>query len=240
MSSAIEIGPGDRFFVLTGAGVSAESGLPTFRDNDGLWNGCRVEEVATPEAWSQDAERVWRFYAMRRNDALHSEPNPAHTALARLEAELGDRLFLCTQNVDDLHERAGSKRVIHMHGELFRSRCERECGREDFADWGIYEVAAAIPRCQCGGRIRPHIVWFGEMPLAMDEILNQLDRCTAFLVAGSSGTVHPAASFAQWARNRGVPAYYVGPERPLNADLFTEIFLSKAGETLPSLFRVLR
>lgn len=240
MSSAIEIGPDDRLFVLTGAGVSAESGLPTFRDNNGLWNGYRIEEVATPEAWHEDAERVWRFYSMRRSDALQSKPNPAHSALARLEEELGERFFLCTQNVDDLHERAGSKRAIHMHGELFRSRCERDCGRGDFADQGIYESASEIPRCECGGRIRPHIVWFGEMPLFMDEIMSQLDRCTVLLVAGSSGTVHPAASFAQWARRRGVRTYYVGPERPLNASLFTEIILSKAGEALPDLFEMQR
>ena len=236
MSSPIEIGPEDRLFVLTGAGVSAESGLPTFRDNNGLWNGYRVEEVATPEAWGEDAERVWRFYSMRRRDALQCEPNPAHTAFARLEQELGERFFLCTQNVDNLHERAGSTRVIHMHGELFRSRCERDCGRGDFADQGIYESANQIPRCECGSRIRPHIVWFGEMPLAMDEILAQLDQCTMLLVAGSSGTVHPAASFAQWARRRGVRTYYVGPEPPLNASLFTEIILAKAGEALPDLF----
>jgi NAD-dependent deacetylase len=238
MRNKIEIGPEDRVFVLTGAGVSAESGLPTFRDNNGLWNGYRVEEVATPEAWQEDAERVWRFYSMRRKDGLQSEPNPAHIALAHLEEQLGDRLFLCTQNVDDLHERAGSKRVLHMHGELFRSRCSRECGREDFADQGIYETASAIPRCECGGRIRPHIVWFGEMPLSMDLILNELDRCTVLLVAGSSGTVHPAASFAQWAQRRGVRTYYVGPEKPVNADLFTEIVLAKAGEALPTLFDI--
>lgn len=236
MPSPIEIGPEDRLFVLTGAGVSAESGLPTFRDNNGLWNGYRVEEVATPEAWSEDAERVWRFYSMRRRDALQCEPNPAHTAFARLEQELGERFFLCTQNVDNLHERAGSARVIHMHGELFRSRCERDCGRGDFADQGIYESVNQIPGCECGGRIRPHIVWFGEMPLAMNEILAQLDQCTMLLVAGSSGTVHPAASFAQWARRRGVRTYYVGPEPPLNASLFTEIILAKAGEALPDLF----
>jgi len=238
MSAQIEIGPEDRLFVLTGAGVSAESGLPTFRDNDGLWNGYRIEEVATPEAWSEDAARVWRFYSMRRKDAVEAQPNPAHLALARLEEQLGDRFYLCTQNVDNLHERAGSKRVMHMHGELFRSRCERDCGRGDFADEGIYETAGQIPRCACGGRIRPHIVWFGEVPLAMDEILAELDRCTVLLVAGSSGTVHPAASFVQWARRRGVRTVYVGPEHPLNADRFSEIVLGKAGEALPELFHV--
>ena len=238
MSAQIEIGPEDRLFVLTGAGVSAESGLPTFRDNDGLWNGYRIEEVATPEAWSEDAARVWRFYSMRRKDAVEAQPNPAHLALAKLEEQLGHRFYLCTQNVDNLHERAGSKRVLHMHGELFRSRCERDCGRGDFADEGIYETAGQIPHCACGGRIRPHIVWFGEVPLAMNAILAELDRCTVLLVAGSSGTVHPAASFVQWARRRGVRTVYVGPEHPLNADRFSEIVLGKAGEALPTLFRL--
>jgi NAD-dependent deacetylase len=235
---AIHLGPEDRLFVLTGAGVSAESGLATFRDSGGLWSGYRVEQVATPQAWQEDAGRVWNFYSMRRREAARAEPNPSHYALAALEEQLGDRLFLCTQNVDDLHERAGSRRVTHMHGQLFRSRCERECGRGDYADTGVYATPEEIPRCPCGGRIRPHIVWFGEMPLYMDEILAQLERCTALLVAGSSGTVHPAASFGQWARRRGVPTYYVGPERPTNASLFTEIILEKSGAALPSLFRV--
>jgi NAD-dependent deacetylase len=235
MHTRIEISPQDRLFVLTGAGVSAESGLPTFRDNNGLWSGYRVEDVATPEAWHEDAERVWRFYSMRRRDAQRATPNPAHTALASLEEQLGERLYLCTQNVDNLHERAGSRRVVHMHGELFRSRCERDCGRGDFADDGIYESLNQIPRCECGGRIRPHIVWFGEMPLSMDEILDQIDHCTVLLVAGSSGSVYPAASFVQWAWRRKVRTYYVGPEKPLNADVFTKLVLAKAGEILPGL-----
>ena len=238
MQQPIEIGPADRVFVLTGAGVSAESGLPTFRDNNGLWNGYRVEEVATPEAWAEDAGRVWRFYSMRRRDGLRCEPNPAHHALAELERELGERFFLCTQNVDPLHERAGSKRLIHMHGELFRSRCERECGRGDFADERIYESETDIPRCACGGRIRPHIVWFGEIPMEMDRIFEELDRCTMLTVVGSSGTVYPAASFVQWARRSGARSIYVGPERPLNAAMFTDVVLGKAGEVLPGLLRV--
>jgi NAD-dependent deacetylase len=236
--ATIEIGPRDRLFVLTGAGVSAESGLPTFRDSNGLWNGYRVEEVATVEAWAADAEKVWRFYSMRRRDALTCEPNPAHYALAELESELGDRLFLCTQNVDPLHERAGSKRLLHMHGELFRSRCEADCGRPDFLDDGIYETTAEIPRCECGARIRPHIVWFGEIPLEMDRIYTELDLCTMLAVIGSSGTVYPAAGFSEWARRGGARTIYIGPERPLNAVMFSDVVLGKAGEVLPGLFRV--
>lgn len=240
MRTPIEIGPKDRLFVLTGAGVSAESGLPTFRDNNGLWNGYRVEEVATPEAWAEDAEKVWRFYAMRRRDALACQPNPAHHALVELERDLGDRFFLCTQNVDPLHELAGSKRLLHMHGELFRSRCEHDCGRPDFADDGIYESETDIPRCECGARIRPHIVWFGEIPLETDRIYAEIDRCTVLMVVGSSGTVHPAASFVQWARRSGARTVYVGPEEPLNAAMFTDIVLGKAGEVLPGLIHVSR
>jgi len=238
MNGTIEIASDDRVFVLTGAGVSAESGLPTFRDNNGLWNGYRVEDVATPEAWADDAQRVWRFYAMRRRDASNCKPNAAHVALAELERNLGERFLLCTQNVDPLHERAGSKRIIHMHGELFRSRCEDDCGRPDFADDGVYESEAEIPHCDCGARIRPHIVWFGEIPLEMDRIFAELDRCTMFMVVGSSGTVHPAASFAQWARRSGGRTVYVGPDRPLNAAMFTDIVLGKAGDVLPGIFRV--
>src|SRR6201985_325103 len=122
----------DHLFVLTGAGISAESGLATFRGSGGLWNGYRVEDVATPEAWEADPELVWRFYSMRRRDALAAQPNAAHAALAHIEQKLGDRFYLCTQNVDDLHERAGSQRIHHMHGTLFQSRCVR-CG-EPFAD----------------------------------------------------------------------------------------------------------
>src|SRR5579864_5877217 len=139
----ISISPTDRVFVLTGAGISAESGLPTFRASDGLWAGHRIEEVCTPEALEADPWLVWQFYSMRRADCAKAQPNPAHIALAELESKLGDRFFLCTQNVDDLHERAGSTRLVHMHGELFRSRCE-DCDRPSFEDRGTSEE---IARC---------------------------------------------------------------------------------------------
>jgi NAD-dependent deacetylase len=141
MTQKLEIGPQERIFVLTGAGISAESGLLTFRDSDGLWSGYRIEEVATPEAWEANPELVWKFYSMRRRDAIKAAPNPAHHALARLESHMGDRLFLCTQNVDDLHERAGSRNLVHMHGELFSSRCEAGCGEPVFTDRNLYESA---------------------------------------------------------------------------------------------------
>jgi NAD-dependent deacetylase len=192
--------------------------------------------VASPDGWAQDAGVVWRFYSERRAQAAQCAPNPAHVALAKLEEALGDRLFLCTQNVDPLHERAGSRRVHHMHGELFRSRCER-CDAADFVDAATYSSVAAIPRCACGGRLRPHIVWFGEMPLGLDVIANELDRCDLFVTVGSSGAVYPAAGFARQIRSRkGVRAVYVGPEEPDNAGSFDECRLGKAGQVVPGLF----
>ncbi len=237
----IPISNRDRVFVLTGAGISAESGIPTFRDANGLWHGYRIEEVASPEAWERDAAMVWEFYSMRRRGAAPCQPNAAHLALANLERLLGERFFLCTQNVDDLHERAGSHRMVHMHGELFKSRCE-SCDLEPFSDRNTYESREAIARCpRCGARIRPHIVWFGEIPLEMDRITRELDRCTVLLVVGTSGVVQPAASFIHWVNDRytaggdPVRTYYVGPEHPANASAFTKVFEGKAGELLPSL-----
>src|SRR6185312_7196522 len=145
----LRLGPKTRVFVLTGAGISAESGIATFRDANGLWERYRFEEVASPEGWAADAALVWRFYAQRRAQAAGCQPNPAHAALASLERSLGDRLFLCTQNVDDLHEQAGHGRVTHMHGELMKSRCEA-CSAPPFADATAH---AAIPRCACGARV---------------------------------------------------------------------------------------
>ena len=138
MTQTISIGAEDRGFVLTGAGISAESGLPTFRASDGLWAGHRVEDVCTPEAWERHPALVWEFYSQRRAQGADAEPNPAHFALAELEKRLGERFFLCTQNVDDLHERAGSARLVHMHGELAKSRCGDECGEPPVTDRTVY------------------------------------------------------------------------------------------------------
>lgn len=244
LKQKIAIGASDSVFVLTGAGISAESGLPTFRDSDGLWAGHRVEDVCTPEAWDRSPEVVWKFYSDRRKGAAAASPNPAHTALAKLESRIGDRFCLCTQNVDDLHERAGSTRLHHMHGELFKSRCEQDCGAKPFADRREYQSMGEIPHCACGSRIRPHIVWFGEVPLGMDHIAAEIDRCTVLLVIGSSGVVYPAANFVHWANQRSlngvtkVRTYYIGPEKPANADAFTQVVLGKAGQVLPDLFAV--
>jgi NAD-dependent deacetylase len=230
----MELSAKDRLFVLTGAGISAESGLATFRGSGGLWNGYRVEEVATPEAWYANPELVWQFYSMRRRDAMKAHPNAGHIALAAIEEKLDERFYLCTQNVDDLHERAGSLRIHHMHGSLFQSRCVH-CD-VPFPDRSFYESAAELPRCpDCGASVRPHIVWFGEVPLDMDGIYFELERATVVLVVGTSGSVYPAAGFVNIANQRGIRTIYVGPEEPLNANVFDEIVLGSAVEVLPHL-----
>jgi NAD-dependent deacetylase len=223
-------------FILTGSGVSAESGIPTFRGAGGLWRNYRIEEVASPHAWARDPALVWDFYSMRRSVAAAAKPNPAHFTLARLESKLEDRLFLCTQNVDNLHEQAGSRHVLHMHGELFKSRCDT-CRRPPFLDDSRYATPTGIPRCQCGGRIRPHICWFGEVPYELDRIFAALDGCTVFAAVGTSGVVEPAASFVAQVRGRA-RTYYVGPEEPANASEFDQCFRAEAGKILSALFVV--
>lgn len=238
VSEVIAIGPAERVFVLTGAGISAESGLPTFRASDGLWAGHRVEDVCTPEALELNPALVWQFYSERRAQGAQAEPNPAHIALAELETKLGDRFLLCTQNVEDLHERAGSKRLVHMHGELAKSRCEDECGKPPVEDHAVYKSLDEVGRCSCGARLRPHIVFFGEIPLEMDRIQREIARATLMVVVGTSGSVYPAANFVHWARQGGARTVYIGPEPPLNAHAFTNVVEGKAGEVLPGLFEV--
>ncbi|MGB7264610.1 MAG: NAD-dependent deacylase [Terracidiphilus sp.] len=238
--SQISIFPSDRVFVLTGAGISAESGLPTFRASDGLWAGYNVQEICTPEALRRNPALVWDFYSKRRADCEKATPNPAHIALAELEAQIEarsqGRYFLCTQNVDDLHERAGSKNLIHMHGELAKARCERECGRPPVEDRAVYASLDEVGHCSCGGRLRPHIVFFGEIPLEMPRIEQEIARSTLMIVVGTSGNVYPAANFVHWARQAGARTVYIGPEAPLNAAAFTHIVEGNAGQVLPGLF----
>jgi NAD-dependent deacetylase len=238
MTATIAVRASDRVFVLTGAGISAESGLPTFRASDGLWAGNRIEDVCTPEAWERNPALVWEFYSGRRAAGNKAEPNPAHFALAELESQVGDRFFLCTQNVDDLHERAGSRRLIHMHGELAKAHCENDCGRPPVEDRAIYRNLAEVGHCACGGRLRPHIVFFGEIPLEMDRIQEEIGKATLMVVVGTSGSVYPAASFVHWAWQGGARTIYVGPEPPLNAAAFTHVVVGRAGEVLPGLFQV--
>ncbi|MFC5455076.1 NAD-dependent deacylase [Prosthecobacter fluviatilis] len=183
--------------ILTGAGMSAESGVPTFRGVDGLWEGHRIEEVASPDAFRRNPELVHRFYNLRRAALNTVEPNAGHLALAKLEREWRGNFLLVTQNVDDLHERAGSEKLIHMHGELRKARCEC-CG----AVFPWTQELSSGTRCRaCGeiGGMRPHIVWFGEMPFEMETIMNALKSADLFLCIGTSGMVYPAAGFAQMA-----------------------------------------
>ena len=236
MTGIISIASNDQVFVLTGAGISAESGLPTFRASDGLWAGHRIEDVCTPEAWQRNPALVWEFYSQRRAQGAKAEPNPAHFALAELEQRLGDRFFLCTQNVDDLHERAGSTRLVHMHGELAKSRCGDECGEAPVTDRAVYPNLSAVGRCSCGARMRPHIVFFGEIPLEMGRIQAEIEKASLMVVIGTSGSVYPAANFVHWARQHGARTVYIGPEKPLNAGAFTHIVEGAAGQVLPTLF----
>ena len=229
----LSFSPADRVFILTGAGISAEGGIPTFRGAGGLWRNYRVEQVASPEAWRRDPQLVWEFYSMRRRVAAAAQPNAAHWALGRLEEKLRERLLICTQNVDNLHEQARSRNVVHMHGELFKSRCDT-CRRAPFDDHNLYEPPAEIPRCACGGRIRPHICWFGEVPFRLERIFRELKECTMFLAVGTSGVVEPAASLVAHASGRA-RTIYVGPEEPANALAFSERHMGKAGELLPGL-----
>lgn len=190
--------------VLTGAGISKESGLDTFRDADGIWSRVRIEDVATPEAFRRDPGRVHAFYNQRRRGLLDPsiKPNPAHQALARLEKEWPGTFFLVTQNIDDLHERAGSRRVIHMHGELLRARClacDGGCGwRADLS------ITSRCPSCGRAGSLRVDVVWFGEMPYEMEQIYEHLAACSLFVSIGTSGTVYPAAGFVSEARHHGL------------------------------------
>lgn len=187
--------------ILSGAGISAESGLPTFRDKDGLWEGHRVEDVACPAAFRRNPEVVHRFYNLRRAALKTVEPNAAHIAIARLQREHAGPVTLITQNVDDLHERAGSVDVIHMHGELRKARCTH-CGR--VFDWNHdLTTTTACPECGSAGQMRPDIVWFGEIPYHMERIELALLDADLFAAIGTSGHVHPAAGFVSAARIAG-------------------------------------
>ena len=225
--------PVQSIVVLTGAGISAESGIKTFRDSDGLWENYRVEEVASPEGFAADPALVHRFYNLRRHNLLHGgiEPNPAHLALARLEQEFPGEFLLVTQNIDNLHERAGSKRLIHMHGEILKIRCS--------GSGQVYPLDRDLSvqdRCQCcnePGRLRPHVVWFGEMPVEMDLIYAALDSCDLFISIGTSGNVYPAAGFVKVARAAGAHTLEINLEPSAVESAFHEHIYGLAGEEVP-------
>ncbi len=217
--------------ILTGAGVSAESGLATFRGPDGLWEGHRVEDVATPQAFARDPALVHSFYDARREKLASVQPNAAHEALARLDSEWAGELLLVTQNVDDLHERAGSKRLIHMHGRLTSGLCVA-CGSR-FEWTGPMGRGAACPQCGSSGTVRPDIVWFGEMPYEMERIDAALQRCDLFVSIGTSGAVYPAAGFVQTARYYGARTLEMNLEPSLGSTIFRESRIGPAGELVP-------
>jgi NAD-dependent deacetylase len=223
-----------RLVVLTGAGVSAESGLATFRGAGGLWEGRRVEEVASPEGFAAEPVMVQRFYNERRAKLAAGDiaPNAAHEALARLDAAWPGEFLLVTQNVDDLHERAGSERLLHMHGELLKVRCS-ESGQ--VVPWR--EAVEPDTRCTCcdaTGTLRPHVVWFGEMPLGLDLIDEALASCDVFAAIGTSGHVYPAAGYVSVARAHGARTLELNLESSLVCDAFDEHRLGPASETVPA------
>lgn len=221
--------------ILTGAGVSAESGLGTFRDKDGLWARYDLAEVATPEGFARDPGKVHDFYDARRRTLVQAQPNLAHVALAGLQRGVeaaGGRVFLCTQNIDDLHERAGSTGVAHMHGELFKARCTA-CAA--VSDWrGDMGVAAVCPDCGEAGALRPHVVWFGEMPLLLDEIDAALSDADLFVSIGTSGSVYPAAGLVAEARRAGVRTCEINLEPSDNTWAFDERRYGPASQAVPA------
>ena len=217
--------------VLTGAGVSAESGLATFRAADGLWEGHRVEDVATPGAFARDPAQVHAFYDARRARLTEVKPNAAHQALARLDADWSGDFLLVTQNVDDLHERAGSTRLLHMHGELRKGWCLACDAR--FAWKGPMGEGAVCTVCGQAGAVRPDIVWFGEMPYGMERIEQALQHADLFVSIGTSGAVYPAAGFVQTARNCGARTLEINLEPSLGSFLFDESRTGRAGELVP-------
>jgi NAD-dependent deacetylase len=222
-------------FILTGAGVSAESGLSTFRDKGGIWSQYSLEEVASIQGYERNPSFVLDFYNMRRNTHGGIDPNAAHVALARLEtvwSERGGVVTLCTQNVDNLHERGGFKNVLHMHGEIAKARCH-DCGALAPYD-GDLSVNLGCTACGRIGGMRPHVVWFGEMPLLMDEIYQALATAELFVSIGTSGNVYPAAGFASAARAAGMPTMEINLEPSESAHLFDTGRYGKASEQVPA------
>ncbi|MDR3439553.1 NAD-dependent deacylase [Telmatospirillum sp.] len=226
---------GRSIVILTGAGISKESGLDTFRDADGVWGRVSVEDVATLEGYRRDPAKVHAFYNAQRRliESGDAPPNPAHLALARLEKEWPGDVTVVTQNIDDLHEQAGSSHILHMHGELRKGRCEA-C--EGVFVWsGDMGTDSRCPACGRVGSVRPHIVWFGEVPLDMPKIFELLDRCSLFLSIGTSGNVYPAAGFVAHLRGKGVVrTVELNLEPSRGATLFHETIYGPASQIVPA------
>ncbi len=218
--------------ILTGAGISAESGVDTFRGTGGLWSKVKLEEVATPEGFAVDPEKVHAFYNKRRAALASIKPNKAHVALAELEARHTGDFLLVTQNIDNLHERAGSRKLLHMHGELTRALCTR-CGMR--CEWtDEMHTMTPCPQCLRTGSLRPDVVWFGEMPYHMEEIQTALARCDLFVSIGTSGSVYPAAGFVAEASAAGAHTVELNLEPSEGVSHFGEVIHGKAGKTVPA------
>jgi len=220
----------DRIVILTGAGISAESGLGTFRDEGGLWAQHRIEDVATPEAFARNPTLVHQFYNARRVQAAEATPNPAHDALAKLQAAWGDRLLLVTQNVDGMHEKAGAK-PLHMHGELARALCA-SCDHKWDAPLSM-TIDTPCPSCKAAAA-RPDVVWFGEMPYHMERILDALQTCDLFASIGTSGQVYPAAGFVEEARQAGADTVELNLRDSDTSYAFAEHIIGPASQTVPA------
>ncbi|MCV6605558.1 MAG: NAD-dependent protein deacylase [Porticoccaceae bacterium] len=225
--------------VLTGAGISAESGIRTFRASDGLWEEHRIEDVASPEGFARDPQLVHHFYNQRRQQLLTPgvQPNTAHRALADFERRWDGSFLLVTQNIDDLHERSGSNKLIHMHGELLKMRCSA-C--EHLHSWRQDSSPdTTCSHCHAKGSLRPHVVWFGEMPLQMEQIYQALEQCDLFVSIGTSGNVYPAAGFFQVAHQAGARTVELNLEPSASGSRFNEQQYGLASELVPEFFKKL-
>ncbi|MBL6989124.1 MAG: NAD-dependent deacylase [Bacteriovoracaceae bacterium] len=230
----MEQGKSDFLVVLTGAGVSAESKVPTFRSNGGLWQNHRFEDLATPSAFARDPKLVWDFYRWRQDGVKNAKPNRAHEILVEIEAAHKDNFLLVTQNVDNLHEQAGSKNLLHLHGEIMKGRC-LSCG----ATWGpidYHNIDVPCPNCQTSKAWRPHIVWFGETPFFMEEIQAALKRATLFMAIGTSGVVYPAAQFVHVAKGFGAKTILVNLDAADNIGVFDQVHRGNASECLEKIW----
>ncbi|SDG94088.1 NAD-dependent deacetylase [Vibrio xiamenensis] len=221
--------------VLTGAGISAESGIQTFRAQDGLWENHRIEDVATPEGYERDPDLVQDFYNQRRHKLQdpNIQPNAAHIALGRLEDELQGSVTVVTQNIDNLHERGGSQNIIHMHGELLKARCTQS--NQVIDQFGDLKEGDLCHCCQIPAQLRPHIVWFGEMPLRMGEIYHAIEQADLFISIGTSGVVYPAAGFVHDARMHGAHTIEINLEPSAVESEFEEKRYGKASIEVPKL-----
>ena len=224
--------PTKRIVILTGAGISAESGVSTFRDKGGIWSQYDVNDVATPEGFARNPKLVHEFYNMRRRFHKDVKPNEAHIALAKLEERLGKDVFLITQNVDALHRQAGSKNLLHMHGEITKIRCQN-C--QTIGLW-TEDLSTEIEcgQCKTPGGLRPHVVWFGEMPLEMERIYSALAQCDLFLSIGTSGTVYPAAGFVAEANAQGAHTVELNLDPSQGESMFAEKIYGPATRIVPA------